>query len=151
MYRIRHIVKTYMFEFARHGVCARGPAGVVQNDDAVCDDERSDGHDEDQVPGRKIPMHRNENPPFGKVLFPYRCPVLNKRAKTNPIFTQRHSLSDKRYRERCFWNLLSNQKEEDGLSQEDGDGHGYLLSSRWKGIEKKYKARRKKKGPEITI
>lgn len=44
-----------MFDFARHAVGARGPAWVVENDDAVCDDECGDGHDEDQVPERMIP------------------------------------------------------------------------------------------------
>lgn len=43
----KHTVKTYMLDFARHGVCARGPAGVVEDNDAVRDDECSDGHDED--------------------------------------------------------------------------------------------------------
>lgn len=71
-----------MFEFARHGVCARGPAGVVQNDDAVCDDERSDGHDEDQVPERKIPMHRNEKPVnkcFWKSSFSIQMPRVKQK------------------------------------------------------------------------
>lgn len=43
-------------------MCARGPTGVVEYDDAVCDDECSDGHDKDQVPKKKIPnfnQHRN--------------------------------------------------------------------------------------------
>lgn len=44
-----------MFDFVRHGVCAWGPAGVVENNDTVSDDECGDRHDEDQVPRRKIP------------------------------------------------------------------------------------------------
>lgn len=57
----------------------------------------------------------------------------------------RDSLSNKRYRERCFRNLLSDQKEEDSLSQEDGDGHGYLLSSRWKESQNKTEQEKLKK------
>lgn len=60
----------YMFDFARHGVCARAPAGVIQNDDAVRDDERSDGHDEDQVPERNIPAQKlGQAQKYGKKKF----------------------------------------------------------------------------------
>lgn len=90
--------------------------GEIQHHNLIGGNERGDRHDEDQVPGEGRAEYLCWTPtePTG---------LTNSQKKAHS-----DSLADERDRKRGLRDLLSNEKEEDSLSQQHRDGHSQLLS-----------------------